>query len=190
MKNLEKKQVIRKELLKKRNSLTEEQREKYSKLITEQLFSLEQYKKADILLIYASYQSEVCTYKIINNALHSQKRVFCPKVLGPGNMEFYEISSSEDIICGYKNIPEPAGTNIPYQTTHISKTLMLMPVVGFDIQKNRLGYGGGFYDRYLQKIPIMKRIALAYECQKYEADIPTEKTDIKPDFIITETSIF
>ena len=187
---MERKQDIRKELLKKRNSLTEEQREKYSKLITDRLLSLEQYKEADILLIYASYQSEVCTYEIIRNALHSPKKVFCPKVLGPGNMEFYEITSLKDIISGYKKIPEPISTDFPYLNVNHFKTLMFMPLVGFDDNKNRLGYGGGFYDRYLQNFPTMERIALAYECQRHESDIPTEETDVKPSLIITEQRIF
>ena len=190
MKSLERKQDIRKELLKKRNSLTEEQCEKYSKLIEEQLFSLNQYKNADVLLIYVSYQKEVPTYEIIKSALQNGKRVFCPKVLGPGIMEFYEIASLKDIIPGYKNIPEPKCTKVSYQNTETSNALMIMPVVGFDSSKNRLGYGGGFYDRYLQRFPDIERIGIAYECQKSNSKIPAEETDIRPEFIITEQSIF
>ena len=102
---MESKHNIRKELLKKRNPLTEEQREKYSKLIRETLFLFPQYLHAEIILIYISYQSEVSTCEIINHALKEGKRVFCPKVLDAGIMEFYEINSLEDIACGYKNIP-------------------------------------------------------------------------------------
>lgn len=187
---MERKQDIRKELLKKRNSLTEEQCQKYSKLIEEQLFSLNQYKNADTLLIYASYQKEVSTYGIIKSALQDGKRIFCPKVLGPGTMEFYEIISLEDIIPGYKNIPEPKYTKFPYQNAEASHTLIIMPLVGFDSYKNRLGYGGGFYDRYLQRFPDIERIGLGFECQKRNSELPTEETDLCPDFIITEQSIF
>lgn len=187
---MERKQDIRKELLKKRNSLTEEQFQKYSTLITEQFCSLEQYKKADILLIYASYQNEVSTYGIIEDALLAGKRIFCPKVLGPGNMEFYEIHSLADIIRGFKNIPEPASTGFPYQNSQNSNTLMVMPLVGYDSAKNRLGYGGGFYDRYLQRFPALNRIALGFECQRYEREIPIEETDFRPDLIITEHTMF
>ena len=66
---------------------------------------------------------------------------------------------------------------------------MIMPLVGFDTYKNRLGYGGGFYDRYLQRFPNLERIGLAFECQRCN-DIPTEETDQKLDFIITEKGIF
>lgn len=190
MKNLERKQDIRKELFKKRNTLTKEDCEKYSKLIEQQLFSLEQYMNADTLLIYASYQKEVSTYGIIEKSLSVGKQIFCPKVLGPGTMEFYKITSLNDIICGYKNIPEPITTDFPYQDTDHSRTLMVMPLVGFDKKRNRLGYGGGFYDRYLQKFPNMERLAIGFECQRSNFDIPVEITDQKPNRIITENSIY
>ena len=65
-----------------------------------------------------------------------------------------------------------------------------MPPVGYDSHKNRLGYGGGFYDRYLQKFPFLPTIALGFECQRYENNIPSEETDAKPDFILTEKNIY
>lgn len=183
------KKEIRKELLRKRNTLTEEDCKKYSKLIENQLLSLESYIKANVLLVYASYQKEVSTYGIIEHALQTGKRVFCPKVLHPGIMEFYEIFSLDDITFGYKNIPEPPLTNPIFQNT-LTKPFMLMPLVGFDANKNRLGYGGGFYDRYLQRFSAMERMGLAFECQKFEPLIPTEETDIRPHYIITEQRIY
>ena len=167
-----------------------EECKKYSKLIEKQLFLSEQYRKAKNLLIYAAYLSEVSTYEIIEQALNSGKKVFCPKVLNPGIMEFYEITSLDDVILGYKNIPEPKVTEISYQHTQTNHTLMVMPLVGFDNHKNRLGYGGGFYDRYLQRYPDMKRIGLGFECQRYEKVLPVEETDKTLDFIITESNIF
>ena len=184
------KQNIRKELLKKRNTLTEEQRENYSKLIQERLFLLPEYMDAEILLIYISYQSEVSTLEIINHALKNGKKVFCPKVLEAGIMEFYEITSLKDVVCGYKSIPEPKTTTVFYKKKDNANTIMLMPLVGFDSEKNRLGYGGGFYDRYLQKYQITGKISLGFECQRYELLIPHEETDFKPDFILTETNYF
>ena len=180
---------LRKELLKKRNTLTKEECRKYSTLIENQLLTLDAYKKADIILIYASYQKEVFTYGIINQALSMGKRVFCPKVLSPGIMEFYEIYSLNDISPGYKDIPEPNTGHSMFKNV-TANTLMLMPLVGFDDYKNRLGYGGGFYDRYLQRFPRLRQIGLAFECQRLEHGIPTEETDIKPDYILTEQGIF
>ena len=189
---MENKSRIRKELLKKRNTLTEEQVKMYSKLITDKVFSSNQYIQADTILIYASYQKEVSTYNILEDALNKGKRVYCPKVLSPGIMEFYKITSLEDVICGYKNIPEPKHTdplNL-FSADYECTPFMIMPLVGFDANKNRLGYGGGFYDRYLQRFPQLKRMGLAFECQKSESQIPTEETDMKPNLIITENHIF
>lgn len=180
------KQDIRKEFLKKRNSLSEEKVEKYSKLITDKVLALKQYREADEILIYASYQKEVSTYEIMTEALQAGKTVYCPKVLGAGIMEFYQIASLEEIVPGYKNIPEPQILTHPYETSNLAKAFMIMPLVAFDTQNNRLGYGGGFYDRYLQRFPLIKRIALGFECQKYLPGLPAEETDQKPEIIITE----
>ena len=166
--------------------MTEEKRLEYSKMITKKVCSCEQYLKADNLLVYISYKSEVNTYDIISEAFKKGKKVFCPKVLEPGKMEFYEIKSFEDIVLGYKNIPEPFNMEILYKNAEEKKTLMIMPLVSFDYKGNRLGYGGGFYDRYLEKNPEVKKIALAFECQRYEKELPVEKTDIKPEVIFTE----
>lgn len=148
------------------------------------------YKKTDALLIYASYRNEVSTYGIIEHSLKDSKRVYCPKVLEPGIMKFYEIHSLKDIVTGYRNIPEPIDTSYIYDYKAHTNALMIMPLVGYDTNKNRLGYGGGFYDRYLQHFPSMPKIALGYECQKYESLLPSEPTDIKPDYILTEENIF
>lgn len=190
MKNLDKKKLIRKELLNKRNSLPQEQCQKYSKLIENRLLSLPIYQKADVLLIYASYRNEVSTYGIIEHALNNSKKVYCPKVLEPGIMNFYEIRSLKDIVAGYRNIPEPIDTSCIYNYKMPATPLMIMPLVGYDTNKTRLGYGGGFYDRYLQRFLSMPKIALGYECQKYETFLPSETTDIKPDYILTEENMF
>ena len=187
---MDRKKFIRKELLNKRNSLPQKQCQKYSKLIEERLLSLPVYKKADALLVYASYRNEVSTYEIIEHALKHSKRVYCPKVLGPGIMDFYEIHSLKDIVTGYKNIPEPIHSTCIYDYKVHTSALMIMPLVGYDTNKIRLGYGGGFYDRYLQRFPSIPKIALGYECQKYEPFLPSEITDIKPDYILTEENIF
>lgn len=190
MKNLDRKKFIRKELLNRRNSLPQEICEKYSKLIETRLLSLPIYQTADTLLIYASYNNEVNTYSIIEDALNHSKRVYCPKVLEPGVMKFYHIRSLNDIVAGYRNIPEPIRTDCIYDYKSSANTLMIMPLVGYDSHKVRLGYGGGFYDRYLQRFPLIPKIALGYECQKYEPFLPSESTDIKPDYILTEEKLF
>ena len=165
------------------------ERSDYSSIIMDSLLNHEKFISAKNLLIYVGYQSEVATRDIIRYALQNGKRVFCPKVLRPGYMEFYPIKALSDLIPGYKGIPEPFITHkcyVPYKEDDI---LMVMPLVGFDESKHRLGYGAGFYDRYLEKYDFISTIALAYECQKYD-NLPSEANDIKPDIIITEKNIY
>lgn len=166
------------------------ERSDYSKLIMDSLINHESFVSAKNLLIYVGYQSEVDTRDIIRYAMQNGKKVFCPKVLRPGYMEFYPIKALSDLIPGFKGIPEPFITHKCYQPKEEDNILMVMPLVGFDGEKNRLGYGAGFYDRYLERYPFIERIALGYECQKYESMLPTETTDIIPNYIITEKNIY
>ena len=170
--------------------MTTETLKNYSKLIREQLFSCKQYESAEIILIYISYLSEVSTFEIIEHSLNLGKKVFCPKVLGSGIMEFYEITSLKDVVLGYKNIPEPKNTESSFKNQNPATAIMVIPLVGFDDCKNRLGYGGGFYDRYLQRFPNILSLGLAMECQRYRGQLPIEATDLKPNYIITENGIF
>ena len=186
---METKQDIRNKLLIQRNYLPILERSDYSQAIMDTLVQQESFKSASHILIYVNYQSEVDTRNIIRYAMQNGKKVFCPKVLRPGYMEFYPIKALSDLIPGYKGIPEPFITHKCYIPKEEYKPLMIMPLVGFDEQKNRLGYGAGFYDRYLQKYEFIPTIALGYECQKYE-HLPIESTDRVPNAIITEKNIY
>ena len=186
---METKQDIRNKLLLERNYLPILERSDYSKSIMETLIHHESFESASNILIYVNYQSEVDTRNIIRYAMQNGKKVFCPKVLRPGYMEFYPIKALSDLIPGFKGIPEPFITHKCYIPNEEQKNLMIMPLVGFDDHKNRLGYGAGFYDRYLQKYEFIPTIALGYECQKYNY-LPAETTDIVPDVIITEKNIY
>ena len=173
-----------------RNFLPLIDRIEYSKMIADNLISSELFQNSKNIMIYASYQSEADTRNIIRFCLQNGKKVFCPKVLRPGCMEFYHIKALSDLIPGFKGIPEPFITHKCFQPTEDEETLMIMPMVSFDNEKNRLGYGSGFYDRYLEKYPFLKTIALGFECQKCEEILQTEPTDIKPHYIITEKQIY
>ena len=165
------------------------ERSDYSKMIMDSLIQHESFVSAKDLLIYVGYQSEVDTRNIIRFAMQNGKRVFCPKVLRPGYMEFYPIKALSDLIPGFKGIPEPFITHKCYLPKEEDQLLMVMPLVGFDESKNRIGYGAGFYDRYLERFPFIPTISLGYECQKWD-HLPAEATDIKPNFLITEKQIY
>ena len=97
-------------------------------------------------------------------------------------MNFYHWSLKDPLIVNEYGIPEPIKKNIVYPN------ILLVPLVAFDKNLNRIGYGGGFYDRYIKRISKIKKIftiGLAYSFQKVKK-IPINKYDIKLDYIITE----
>lgn len=186
------KKEIRKKTLQMRGELSENYRMQADDKICRSLASLEGYKQAKCILSYVSYKSEVDTKKILEMAWKDGKTVAVPKVLEKnGIMEFYEIQSLQELQTGYQGIEEPDITDkCPINPEKMQeKVCMIMPGAAFDSQCNRIGYGGGFYDRYLNKHPkVMETIALCYEIQLVE-HIPAEVLDVKPDRIITEQRI-
>lgn len=192
MRNLETKKAIRKQILERRNELTEAQRQQASRQIADTLYATVEYQKTDTLLTYVSYGSEVDTFDIIRKSLTQGKKVYCPRVLAPGQMEFYRIHSLTELKEGYQGIPEPVGEEVfsITEATCQDSLLMLMPLTVFDSRRNRLGYGGGFYDRYLSTAEGMLTIGLAFECQRRKEILPTESHDICVKKIITENKIY
>lgn len=225
------KKEIRKSILKVRGEISVENRTKYNGKIRECILTHPVYKNAQVILAYASYQSEVDTAALIERALADGKYVFAPKVSGE-EMEFWQITALEDLKEGYRGIPEPsesvsfpawlARQCIPEDVRddmcetensadmeltagcgiRICHTMMWMPGAAFDQERHRIGYGKGFYDRYLSRLTDLENgichechtelrlttAALAYSCQVLE-QIPYESHDIRPDMLITEKGV-
>ena len=191
----EEKRQIRKQILALRNTISEEDRNIKSRQILNTLYALEIYQKSDIILTYVEYQSEVKTTPLIERALSENKQVFVPKVMGT-DMDFFQINSLLELSEGYKGIKEPKSAEVPfdinvnYDNTSI---LMLMPGAVFDRAHHRIGYGMGFYDRYLARLKSANlsvcTTALCYECQLL-SDIPYDSHDIRPNTIISEEKVY
>lgn len=185
MDNYDDKKIIRKQILSVRDSLSEQERQRGNILVSEKILGHQWYYGADYLLLFASYGSEIDTSLILEDALKKNKKVFLPKVVGK-NMIFYRINQVGELVEGYKGIREPKGDTEVYSGKDASladKTLMIMPGVAFDRNRNRMGYGGGFYDRFLSDKPWMHTIAIGYQCQMLP-EIPVEENDIRPGQII------
>lgn len=184
------KKAIRQAALAARDGLSEEERKRGSLLLTERILRHQWFYGAGEILCYVSCGSEISTREIMEEALRLGKRVYVPKVLAgsePAEMAFYEIDSLEKLKKGYKGIPEPEGNTERYEYTpeRAEHTLMLMPGVAFDRKRNRVGYGGGFYDRYLADKENLQlhTIAVGFQCQMVE-EIPEETADVKPYQVI------
>lgn len=177
---------IRRRILKVRDALTQEERKRAALLMTERILGHQWYYLSDTVLCYAGCGSEISTDELIREALSGGKKVYLPKVEGE-NMNFYRIESPAELVKGYKGIPEPKGDTekYHYRERGTEKTLLLMPGVAYDGCRNRIGYGKGFYDRFLADKPDLqlRSIALGYQCQLLER-LPAEETDIRPYQVI------
>lgn len=186
MNNMDLKRNLRREVLSLRDNIPEKERERGRILITERICNHQMFCSSDILLAFVNYGSEIDTQDIISEALKKGKVVYVPRVEGE-DMNFYRINSLEDLCVGYKGIREPAegAEAFLYSGKDAEKVLMLMPGAVFDEGRNRIGYGKGFYDRYLSdKAGLQIRtIGIGYKCQLVK-ELPAQDWDIKPYQVI------
>ncbi|MBR1932016.1 MAG: 5-formyltetrahydrofolate cyclo-ligase [Lachnospiraceae bacterium] len=181
------KKELRRQILQARDALSETEREEASLLLTERILGHPWYDESDILLGFVSYGSEIDTKEILTGALHAGKQVYVPRIEKDGvcrkEMHFYRIESMGELQEGFKGILEPAGDTerFVYREELVPKTLMLMPGVAFDREHNRMGYGGGFYDKFLmdKEALTLRTIAVGFACQMVEW-VPVGAWDVKP----------
>lgn len=176
------KKEIRVLVKQKKSGLNEAEIRSYSAKVCEAFVKQDFYASAEVIYAYLPYNQEIKTEQIIEQALKDGKKVAVPKVLDDGLMEFYEINSLDEVSEGAFGIPEPKGDTPPAE---YEKVLMLMPGLAFDEQRNRIGYGGGYYDRYLERNRDKEytKVALAYPFQVFKV-IPSDPHDEKIDHLI------
>lgn len=167
-----------------RNNMSSDECMQKSELICRRFCELDEYKSADNICIYISKGNEVNTRIIVDQTWKDEKNVYVPKVYGK-LMHFIRITGYDELIKGNFGILEPESDE--YDDDGM-EGLMVMPGVAFDEDRNRIGFGGGYYDRYLADHSRLMTVALAYECQ-IVSHIDNEQTDIKPHMIITESKI-
>ena len=182
------KKALRKEIKALRAAHTDEQIHELSLGVRDQVLTLQEYRQAEVIYAYVDCKHEVETSDIIRAAWADGKRVAVPKVLGQDMKFFYITSLENDLEEGYYGIREPYEKHAADESGDEEKALMLMPGVAFDEERHRIGYGGGFYDRFLEAHPKLSRVALAFECQVKES-VPYEAFDICPEKIVTEKRV-
>ncbi len=176
------KDALRKHLLDKRDSISFDLMEIHSNKIFSKLIKTKVISEAKSIGCYYSIGSEVKTHEIINHFLSQNKSVSLPKVI-QNSMSFRKIEDLTKLETGEYDIPEPKDST-PVEEEH---DVVLVPCVGLDNDGNRIGYGVGFYDKYLEGKDVIK-IALAYSKQIVKT-IPTSTNDVRMDWIITERDI-
>ena len=174
------KQISRRVILNKRNRLTKDKIIEKSAIIKEKLFSSHAYKTAKTIMFYVSFGSEVKTDDMITEALE-EKKVCVPVTddhhITPALIESYEDLNKK----GKYNIPEPS---VIKKINKDNIDLVIVPGVVFDKENHRIGYGKGYYDKFMKDIKA-KKIRLAFDLQLLQI-IPKDEWDIRLDKVITE----
>ncbi len=187
---MEEKKSIRKEILVKRNGLSEEAVREKSRKIKKKLFELPEFKKAKTIMFYVAKDKEVRTEEMIRESLKMGKRVAVPlsKVEGR-NLIPLLLTDYGELVPGAYGILEPGEKGrqpVPLENLE----LIIVPGVAFDHQGQRLGFGGGFYDNFLGKVPAhVPRLGLAFELQMVE-ELPVGENDVPVNGTITEGRIY
>lgn len=176
---------LRKEFLQIRNSLPINIKTKSDELILNNLLSLNQYKGADTIFTYVSKDSEVDTMRIIDIALDDNKLIAVPKCKSGCEMDFYYIKSKDELESGAFGVLEPkAGLKKADEATGIC----LVPGICFDKSGFRLGYGKGYYDRFL---PQFNGVTVGLCRSDFLIEqLPYYNTDYKVDIVITDKEIY
>ena len=175
------KKALRAEIKAKKRAMTEEQIAATSDALARQLYGHPAYKEAKSIFGYLSYNQEVRTMPMLEQAQKDGKRVAVPKVLGD-DMIFIWLDDLSRVELGYCGIPEPID-NGPEAVDETA--LVMMPGLAFDPTGRRCGYGGGFYDRYLEQHPHHPTIAMCYGFQMFDA-LETDPHDIPVNYVLSQ----
>ena len=173
------KKELRAKIKEAKKAMTEIQIDELSSDLCRQFLATEEYRNAKTIYGYLPYNQEVRTWALLEQALKDGKKVAVPKVYGD-DMRFIYMDDLSAVSDGYAGIPEPiADAPVADDPT----ALVLMPGLAFDREGHRIGYGGGFYDRFLENEPNHPTVALCYHFQMLE-HLDTEEHDIPVDRVL------
>ncbi|MEE8179871.1 MAG: 5-formyltetrahydrofolate cyclo-ligase [bacterium] len=192
----EKKRKIRQEFLKKRNNLSRDEIKSKSEKIEKELFFLPEFQRAKTVMFYVSFRSEVETEKMTRNALKLKKKIVIPVVYGEKIVVSEIKNLKKELTKGSFGIKEPK-KEFRRRVNQKEIDLVVVPGVVFDKRGGRLGYGRGYYDRFLRSKSIISRMSHSRQCAliglafdlQIARKIPLVKGDMKVDKIVTESGI-
>lgn len=173
------KQALRRQIRERKQAMTEEDILRRSQALAELFFQTDLYQTARTIYGYLPYNQEVRTVAILKQALRDGKQVAVPKVYGD-TMRFLYLTDLSAVAKGYAGIPEPIADE---PVARDETALVLMPGLAFDPQGHRMGYGGGFYDKFLSQEPNHPTVALCYAFQMLP-HLETESHDIPVDRVL------
>lgn len=188
---MEMKAVIRRNMIEQRGLLSIREIIEKSSQIALRLCSLSQYINSGTVMAYMSFRNEVATDIFIGKCIHDGKKVAIPKVQQNPAMALlpYEIKDPKmDVLMGFKGIFEPDASRLR-RVDPLELDLVVIPGVAFDCRRHRIGYGAGYYDRFLMTLrPDCLKVGIAYEMQMID-EFSAAEYDIPMDLVITENRI-
>ncbi len=170
---------MRASIRQKKRAMTALEIEEKSRALGLKFAQCDAYKAANTIYGYLPYNQEVRTVPMLEQALADGKKVAVPKCYGE-EMRFIYLEDLSQVAPGYAGIPEPIADG---PVAEDETALVLMPGLAFDPQGHRIGYGGGFYDRFLAEEPNHPKVALCYDFQMLE-HLDTEEFDIPVDLVL------
>ncbi len=178
--------TIRKKYLDLRINYDKNIRTKYSDIISERFYNL--YNEYDVFLLYISNKGEVDLSLLFRLLWDCGKRVYLPVVTGD-DLEFYLYEKESQLKVDKFGIKVPVASNrFDIELESNSRIVVGIPGIAFGLDFNRIGYGKGYYDRYLKTKRLGRFVGVAYDFQLL-AILPNDENDVKLDQIITETKI-
>ena len=180
---------VRKSCLFQRAALGEEERKTKSRIIQQKLRSLPEFQQAQVVMLFLNFRDEVETTALAEATIALNKRLILPRCAPHGLLLPIEVGDlAKDIEPGVWGIREPKLNKGETDPSEID--LIVVPGAGFDLTGDRLGYGGGFYDRFFMRLnPVTPRVAICFECQVI-AQVPVDKHDAKMTMLITENAVY
>lgn len=188
------KKELRKIVFARRKEASDNEIREKSRLLFAQVTALPAYQEAKKVFSYADYNHEVMTGEFMQQCWRDGKDVAVPRVNGDV-MNFYRITSLDQLSPGCKGIPEPLDNNEKGYDSEANladdweDALFIIPGVAFDAERHRCGYGGGFYDKYQSQHRNHTTVAVAFDFQLLE-EVPSDEYDIKPQYLVTESKIY
>ena len=182
---------LRKKILALRDEISSDEQVEKSEVICEKILGFKEIETARNIFIYVNFRSEVITVPLINEFMKKDKVVSVPKTYVQENrMDALRIGDiSTDLVPGYCKIPEPRPELLETNITEPQNIdVVILPGSVFDERGGRMGYGGGYYDRFVEKIPFAIRIGLAFE-EQVLSEAPLQPHDELLDYIVTEKRI-
>ncbi|NMB25653.1 MAG: 5-formyltetrahydrofolate cyclo-ligase [Firmicutes bacterium] len=181
------KDVMRKQVLALRNGLPQAKRQRFSHDIMERFFDLEVVQEATTIMLFLAFGSEVDTWLLLERGVELGKLVVAPICL-PATKELalYPINSRAEAVPGHWGILEPSRIGEAILPEDLD--VVVVPGLAFDGTGRRIGYGGGYYDRFLPKADCACKVGVCFDVQLVER-VPSASHDVPVDVVITEKRV-